>query len=214
MTQPPEYPAYPGPEQPPVPPPAGAQPPPPPGYQPPPPPGYQPPPPAGYQPPQQPYGATPQGTPWGGYAGWWSRVGATILDSLIGFAIAIIPIGLGAFLAFKDSETDPLTNTTTGVEPIGVIIMVLGYVLIFAFQIWNTVFRQGRKGQTLGKQIVGIQVVKADTGQFLGAGTAFLRWLMSAILGGLCFLDYLWPLWDAKKQTWHDMIVGSVVIKK
>ncbi len=207
MTQPPQYPSYPGPEQP-----ASPSVP---GDQPPPPPGYQPPPPAGYQPPQQPYGATPQGTPWGAYAGWWSRVGATILDSLIGFAVAVIPIAAGAILAFKDAETDPITDEISGgVDPLGIGIMVLGYILIFAFQIWNAVFRQGRKGQTLGKQIVGIQVVKADTGQFLGAGTAFLRWLLSAILGGLCFLDYLWPLWDSKKQTWHDMIVGSVVIKK
>lgn len=207
MTQPPEYPSYPGPEQPATPPPA-QQPPPPPGYQPPPPPGYQ-------YPPQQPYGATPQGTPWGEYAGWWSRVGASLLDGLIGIAIAIIPVAVGAFIAFQDAEVDPLTDEITGgVEPIGIVLMVLGYVLVFAFGIWNTVFRQGRKGQTVGKSIVGIQVIKGDTGQFLGAGTAFLRWLMSAILGGLCFLDYLWPLWDAKKQTWHDMIVGSVVIKK
>ncbi|GAA3535034.1 hypothetical protein GCM10022234_34790 [Aeromicrobium panaciterrae] len=219
MTQPPEYPSYPGPEQPPTPP--GYQPPPP-GYQPPPPgyqappPGYQPPPPPGYQPPpQQPYGAPPpQGSPWGEYAGWWSRVGAYLLDGIIGFAIGVIPIGVGVVLAFKDAETDPITNTTTGVEPVGIVVMILGYVAIFAFQIWNVVFRQGRKGQTVGKSMVGIQVVRDDTGQFLGAGKAFLRWLMSAILGGLCFLDYLWPLWDAKKQTWHDMIAGSVVIKK
>jgi uncharacterized RDD family membrane protein YckC len=144
-----------------------------------------------------------------------SRVGATLLDGLISFAIAIIPIALGAILAFKDAETDPITDEITGgVEPVGVVIMVLGYILIFAFTIWNAVFRQGRRGQTLGKQIVGIQVIKGETGAFLGAGTAFVRWLMAQILGGLCFLDYLWPLWDKKKQTWHDMIVGSVVIKK
>src|SRR5690349_11065047 len=100
MTQPPEYPSYPGPEQPSTPPPAGSQPPPPPpGYQPPPPPGYQP-------PPQQPYGAAPMAPQWGAYAGWWSRVGASLLDALIGFVIAIIPVVVGAFIAFKDSETD------------------------------------------------------------------------------------------------------------
>lgn len=213
MSDQPQYPSYPEP--------TGQQPPPPPGYQPPPPPGYQPPPP-GYQPPAygqvppaygqhpgQPYGATPP------YASWWSRVGASIIDGLIGFAIAIIPIVIGAILAFKDAETDPYTGDVTGgVDAGGIFVMIAGYALIFAFGIWNAVFRQGRTGQTLGKQAVGIQVVNQNTGQFLGAGGAFLRWLMMTLLGGLCLLNYLWPLWDAKKQTWHDMIADSVVIRK
>lgn len=43
---------------------------------------------------------------------------------------------------------------------------------------------------------------------------AFLRAILSSILGQACFLNYLWPLWDKKHQTWHDMIVSSVVVKK
>ncbi len=208
MTQPPEYPAYPGPEQPPVPPPASVQPPPPPGYQPPPPPGYQP-------PPQQPYGVTPGASPWGQYAGWWSRVGASILDGLVGFAIGVVPLVVGAILAFQDLETDPITDEVTGdVDPLGIVILGLGVIAVIAFGIWNVVFRQGHKGQTVGKSMLGIQVVKSDTGQFIGAGMAFLRAILSSILGNACFLNYLWPLWDKKHQTWHDMIVSSVVVKK
>lgn len=207
MTQPPEYPSYPGPEQPPVPPAGGGQPPPP-GYQPPPPPGYQP-------PPQQPYASTPQVSPWGQYAGWWSRVGASILDGLLAFAIGVVPLGIGAVLAFKDAETDPITGEITGgVDPLGIVIMGLGVLAVIAFALWNVVFRQGRKGQTVGKSVLGIQVVKEETGQFIGAGMSFLRAILNSILGNACFLNYLWPLWDNKKQTWHDMIVKSVVLKK
>lgn len=200
MTQPPEYPSYPGPEQPSMTPP--------PGYQPPPPPGYGPPPP-------QPYGATPGVSPWGEYASWWSRVGASILDGLLGFVIAAVPFAVGAVLAFKDVETDPVTDEITGgVDPLGIMILGLGVLAVIAFGIWNVVLRQGRKGQTLGKSMLGIQVVKADTGQFIGAGTALLRAILSSVLGNACFINYLWPLWDKKKQTWHDMIVSSVVVKK
>lgn len=176
-----------------------------------PPPGYQPPPaaPGSYE-----AAGYPSGT-FAPYAGWWSRVGAILLDSLIGLAVGIVPIGIGAALAFKDAEADAITGEVTGgINGAGLALIGLGYLLVFAFQIWNVIFRQGRKGQTLGKQVVGIQVVKADTGQFLGAGTAFVRWLVGSILGGLCLLNYLWPLWDDKKQTWHDKIVGSVVTAK
>jgi uncharacterized RDD family membrane protein YckC len=26
-------------------------------------------------------------------------------------------------------------------------------------------------------------------------------------------LDYLWPLWDAKHQAWHDKVAASVVVR-
>jgi uncharacterized RDD family membrane protein YckC len=208
-----------------VPPPAGAQPPPPPGYQPPPPPGYhpppppgyQPPPPPGYQPPQQPYGATPQASPWGEYASWWSRVGAAILDSLITLLVICLPLIVGAIIAFKDAETDPITDEITGgVEPLGIVIMVLGGLLYIGFEIWNRGIRVGTKGQSLGKQVVGIRVAKDADGQLLGAGGGFLRWLMTFVLSLVScvgLLDVLWPLWDAKKQTLHDKVVGSVVLR-
>jgi uncharacterized RDD family membrane protein YckC len=32
-------------------------------------------------------------------------------------------------------------------------------------------------------------------------------------LGILALVDYLWPLWDAKRQTVHDKIVRTVVLK-
>ena len=190
---PPQYPSYPtGDEQPATPPPAYGTPPP------------------------QPYGAGPTGlsVP---YASWWSRVGASLLDALITLAVAIVPFIVGGIVLGTTSTTSTDANgytTMTGGNPIGVVLLVVGYIAIIAFQIWNSGVRQGKTGQSLGKKIVGIQVVRVENGQFLGAGAGFLRWLMMSILGGICFLDYLWPLWDEKKQTWHDKVVGSVVIGK
>lgn len=199
---PPQYPSYPtGGEQP-------AQPQPP-AYGTPPPPAYGTPPPS--------YGAAPTG-PTAAYASWWSRVGAILLDGLIGMAVAIVPLIIGFVIlgATAESTTDEFGYTTSvdAGNPLGYVFIFLGYALIFAFQIWNTGVRQGKTGQSLGKGILGIQVVRADSGEFLGTGGGILRWLMASILGGLCFLDYLWPLWDDKKQTWHDKVVGSVVIRK
>lgn len=215
MTQPPQYPSYPGPEQPATPPPAGDQPPPPPpGYQPPPPAGYQPPPPpGGYQPPQH-----PQGSQFGEYASWWSRVGAQLLDGLISFALIIVPLIAGAIIAFRNAETDPITDEITGgVEPAGILLMVFAVLLYIGFDIWNRGIRVGTRGQSLGKQIVGIRVAKDVDGQLLGAGGGFLRWLMTFVLGlvsCVALLDVLWPLWDDKKQTLHDKVVGSIALRK
>lgn len=190
---PPQYPSYPtGGEQPATPPPAYGTPPP------------------------QPYYAGQPG-PTVPYASWWSRVGAAVLDGLIVLAVILIPLVAGLFIAFKDAETDVDGNVTGGVAPIGVFLLVLTGLIYFAFDIWNRGVRVGTKGQSLGKGIVGIQTVRADTGAFLGGGSGFLRWLMAAIFGAISciqLIDILWPLWDEKNQTLHDKVVGSVVIRK
>lgn len=71
----------------------------------------------------------------------------------------------------------------------------------------------GKTGQTWGRKIVGVKVVREQDGAPLGVGLAFGRTVLEQILGQLCLLNYLWMLWDAEKQTWHDKIVHSVVIK-
>ncbi|MFF9033801.1 RDD family protein, partial [Streptomyces iakyrus] len=100
-----------------------------------------------------------------------------------------------------------------GGNPVGVIVMVVGILAIFLIEVWNLVFRQGNTGQTLGKKWLGISVIRESDGVPLGPVMALLRWIMMAILGGACFLNYLWPLWDSKHQCWHDMVVRSVVVR-
>ena len=167
------------------------------------------------------YGGQPAG-PVVPYASWGSRLGAILLDSLVASVLTIVPGIIGVVIAFKDAETqispDPVTGLDTveftgGVNPVGVIILVLAGLFYFGFTIWNLAIRQGKTGQSLGKKILGISVVRQDNGRFLGAGAGFLRWLVAQVLGGICFINYLWPLWDEKKQTWHDMVVSSVVIR-
>jgi hypothetical protein len=35
----------------------------------------------------------------------------------------------------------------------------------------------------------------------------------SFISGQICGLGYLWALWDKQRQTWHDKVISSVVVK-
>ena len=190
-----EPPPLPGPPPAPYEPPAGQ---PPPGYeapsQQPPPPGEPPP---GY--PAQP--PAPQGT-WAGkpLAGWWSRVGAALLDGLIvGVPVAAIALAV-----------DPLLGILLGVTA-----SLTYYPLLM--------IRDGAvNGQTLGKQVVGIRVVR-DSGEPFTYGPAALRefivkYLLFGTIGGFflaipTLLDYLWPLWDDENRALHDMIVSTHVVQ-
>ena len=101
--------------------------------------------------------------------------------------------------------------TGGGVSGAGMAIMVIGWLLGVAGGLW-LIYREGTTGQTPGKKMVNIRVLREADGQPLGFGMAFVRKICHAV-DGICCLGYLWPLWDAKKQTFADKIMSSVVVK-
>ncbi len=71
---------------------------------------------------------------------------------------------------------------------------------------------EGTTGQTFGKQVAKIKVVKEADGQVLGFGLAIGRSLLHILDLLPCFIGFLFPLWDPKKQTFADKIVQTVVV--
>lgn len=68
---------------------------------------------------------------------------------------------------------------------------------------------EGRR--SWGKALVGIHVCDLE-GRPLPLGASFLRstgYLFSSVL----YLGFLWPLFDAKVQSWHDKLAGSLVVQ-
>lgn len=164
-------------------------------------PGYGQAPPYGQQPyGQQPYGqpASPFGQPGGPQlAGWGERFGAALVDGLIFSALYYVPLGIGA---------------VSGSEAVAGLLTAVGFLAGFAFWIWNYV-KQGRTGATVGKGIVGIKVLREQDGQVLGPGLSIGRAFTHILDAIPCYLGFLWPLWDSKKQTFADKILSTVVVK-
>ncbi len=73
-------------------------------------------------------------------------------------------------------------------------------------------YQEGTTGQTIGKGAVNIRLVREADGQPIGFGMAFVRRL-AHILDCPCYLGFLWPAWDAKKQTFADKLCGTIVVK-
>lgn len=192
-----------------APPPSGYGPPPgygtPSGYG--PSPGYGTPPPAGYGPPPG-YGApagygTPPGygAPGGGpvLADWGTRVGAFLLDLLLVIGIFIASGVVGAVVA-------------AGSEVLGLLLAGAGYLGAFGFLFWQLVV-QGQTGQTIGKKQLGIKLLREQDGQVVGGGLSVGRYFVHYLDAIPCYVGYLWPLWDDKKQTFADKILHTVVVK-
>jgi len=74
------------------------------------------------------------------------------------------------------------------------------------------VFMLGKYGATIGKMIFKIKVVK-ENGSSLTYSDALVRELSKILSAFIILLGYLWMLWDDKKQTWHDKIAKTEVVK-
>ncbi|MFE3636807.1 RDD family protein [Streptomyces sp. NPDC059168] len=151
----------------------------------------------GYGYPQQPgypgypqqggYGIQPQ------YANWGQRFLSKLIDMILYF-VAYVPLA------------------AIGAKAGAPIITLVGFLLGIGVLVWQ-VIQEGRTGQTVGKKALGIRTLKEDTGQPLGGGMAFVRQLAHIIDGLPCYLGYLWPAWDSKRQTFADKVCGSIVIR-
>ncbi|MEU9990474.1 RDD family protein [Streptomyces sp. NPDC007971] len=179
-------------------------------------------------PPQQGYGYPQQpGYPGGAgprVATMGRRFGARVIDGVVfGVIYGILIAGGVASFAGDAQKCDPGAvdyNTCINhassdfVSKFGAIFGVLAlFGLLYEW------LMTGLVGATLGKLAVGIRVVKADTGQKPGLGSAFIRWIIPMVGSIVCgigqLLVYLSPFWDksGRQQGWHDKAASTMVVQ-
>lgn len=73
-------------------------------------------------------------------------------------------------------------------------------------------YKSGTTGITLGRSVAKTKLVSEETGQPIGVGNGILRQFAHLIDSIICYVGWLFPLWDAKRQTIADKIVKTVVI--
>lgn len=140
------------------------------------------------------------------YASYGRRVAAFFVDSLLVWVPPFLLGGVG--IAFLFSEM---------ARPIGIVLIVIALFWLPVTSIWNYIIRQGKTGQTFGKARIGIRLIRIETGQPIGAGYAFLRWFLAALLGSITgsiftIIDLIFPAFDDKKQRVLDKMLGTVVV--
>jgi uncharacterized RDD family membrane protein YckC len=147
-------------------------------------------------------------------AGWWSRVGAQLIDGLI--------VGMGGILLLV-AITAPFSIGFFADDDVGIVAVLVGLlfgvvcVSIVAL-LYAPALMARTNGKTLGRMATGIRVVRAD-GRPMDFGFAVLRevvvkallfGIVAMITGGLSTLvDVLWPLWDEENRALHDFVVDT-----
>ena len=136
-------------------------------------------------------------------AGFWRRLVAAFLDWLL---VGIVAAAIGDLFGVE-APSPPSTDGGVNVQLAGTgpfIVVELAYF---------TYFHATSAGQSIGNKILGVRVLDAETGRSLPYARAFVRALMSNLSALPCFLGFFWMLWDRRKQTWHDMVANSLVVR-
>lgn len=147
-------------------------------------------------PPPQPGGYTqPPSGPSGPRAGFGARLAALLLDTII----ILIGVGIvvGIFYAVGGGSA----------AVVAYLVALVGSIVYYVY------FEGGPTGQTPGKKMLGIRVIDFNTGGPIGYPRALGRNLFRSFISAwVCYLGFLWMLWDREKQTWHDKVCSCVVV--
>jgi uncharacterized RDD family membrane protein YckC len=150
------------------------------------------------------------------YTAWRIRSVAALFD--------VIPVGLGwgvwELVAVTSVAIDCVTYPNGGVvctstrSPESVVVAALMVVVTVGYLGWNFGYRQGATGSSIGKSVMRFQVVDGRTWRPIGFTASVLRQFVHLVDAVVCFVGFLVPLWDARRQTLADKLMNTVCVPR
>jgi uncharacterized RDD family membrane protein YckC len=141
------------------------------------------------------------------YAGFWIRVGASIIDGIIiGIVNMLISFIIGILIAFMVGRGGHSPAVAVGLGGLNFLISLalgVGYVTYFL----------GKFGATPGKMACGLKVVRSD-GEKISYGRAFGRFFANYLSAMILCIGYIMVAFDDEKRALHDRICDTRVIRK
>ncbi len=135
------------------------------------------------------------------YAGFWIRLGAALIDTVL-----IIAITYPVLYAIYGAEHFSEDKASFIAGPAEVLISWV-FPAVAAILFWRS------KQATPGKMALSLKIVDARTGKSLSLGQSIARYLGYFVSTLPLGLGFIWIGFDARKQGWHDKIGGAVVIR-
>src|SRR5215211_3939563 len=131
------------------------------------------------------------------------RIWATIVDWLIlGAAFTVM------VMLFGNITNVGFANWNGSMPALPSLLYAAGVVLYY-------VLLEGYLGQTVGKMVLGIKVVREDNGEVPGFGAAFIRTLLRLIDGLFSYLvAFISVQISGKNQRLGDMAAHTLVVRK
>jgi len=152
------------------------------------------------------------------YAGFWLRFVAYLLDVIIVGIVAVpivlvLAVATGASAALSSMSND---NPQQALAAAGFVIFLCSLFIILLGGLWlyYALLESSSWQGTVGKKAVGLIVTDLD-GRRVTFGRATARFFSRLITGLVpLFIGYILAGITAKKQALHDMIAGTLVLRK
>jgi uncharacterized RDD family membrane protein YckC len=111
---------------------------------------------------------------------------------------------VGFWRRFWASVLDLILVGTATVHMFGPFFIIIFGAYFVAMWTW--------KGTTIGGIVLGLKLVRTD-GNPVTFPVALVRSLSSMFSALIFFLGFFWAAWDRDRQSWHDKIAGTVVVR-
>jgi len=161
------------------------------------------------------------------YGGFWIRFAAYLIDYIIvGIPLSILTViiffvffGASGFIdviladptygeyELTDAEIFALLGSYLGALGVTLILNIIVYVSYFAG------LHSSKWQATLGKKMLGLKVTDLD-GNRISFWRALGRYLAMSFLSGILLIGYIVAAFTEKKQSLHDLICSTVVVKQ
>ena len=136
-----------------------------------------------------------------------TRFAAVLVDGVVPMAISI-PAAIVLWIASWSLPSLPGDT----MQIVVIFVVLLTYVGFMSYS--ALVLAMWAYGLTPGKWMLGICVVRQDTGVPVGFWRMALRQVIGQWVSAIvCYLGFIWALFDANRQGWHDKIAKTLVVR-
>jgi len=152
------------------------------------------------------------------YAGFWLRFVAWIIDSIILFIPGAILGGIvgfvfGVVMANRDGNVS-MTDSDGNLNPAFVLMeLVAFFVGLIVGWLYFSLMESSSGQATVGKRVLGLKVTDLH-GNRIGFARATGRFFGKFLSGIILYVGYIMAGFTERKQALHDILAGTLVVKK
>ena len=151
------------------------------------------------------------------YSGFWRRVGASLLDSLV---LGMLTSPIGGIVTISSANFSPESMMGMSEDQVfAMMLPIMGMAAVAAFisfiiqMLYFAMMESSKYQATLGKMALGIIITDTD-GLRISFGRALGRNLGKMVSSLILMIGYIMVAFTSRKQGLHDLMAGTLVIKK
>ena len=149
-----------------------------------------------------------------GYAGFWRRFWGHVIDRFI-LGVVFLPVGLVVLVPMLATESLGWTDTDLPAEAITALlgaVFTVAFLALLGTWLYYALLQSSSRQATLGQMALGLRVTDLE-GRRISFGRASGRQLATMLTGLTFGIGYVIVLFTTRKQTLHDLVAGTLVVR-